>query len=374
MLKSNIGLMLRLKSILTLVFIMTAVDLYSQNNSLFHNTCVSFGIGPDAYVRDGSLSVGGGAEVAFGKWILNTAGVRGQLSGQYAGSQLYTYADLDFFFDPITSIKGRSHSIFWRSYVIVGIGAVHGINGDNDFSGNIGLGVDYVIGNNFRLYAELKNHIHPSGFDNNANSSLLTLLSFGSIYDIDNNPTRSRSRFETQGLKNDCFFQVSMGVSSFNYKGIESMNQRLSLLTPIVEFSIGKQLNTHWLVRVSASGLYARSEEELFTYYNIRGDIILDVITLFAPNGYSLPFALRPYVSTGVVARLDDQSNFLVSATAGMMAVYKFSKNNELFLDARYLMTPPRFAHVSQPQSSFSVGLFTLAIGYSYMFTKSSFR
>lgn len=366
--------MIRLKSVLTLTLIMASGNLYSQNNGFIHNTYVSFGIGPDAYVRNGGLSVGGGAEVAFGKWILNTAGIRGQFSGQYAGSQLYTYADLDFFFDPITSIKGRSHSNFWRSYVIIGIGAVHGINGDNDFSGNIGLGVDYVVGNNFRLYAELKNHIHPSGFDNNINSSLLSLLSFGAVYDIENNPTRSRSRLETQGLRNDCFFQVSLGVSSFNYNCIESMSQRLSLLTPIIEFSIGKRLNTHWLVRVSASGLYARSEEELFSYYNIRGDLVLDVIPLFSPNGFSLPFALRPYVSTGVVARLDDQSNFLISATAGMMAVYKFSKSNELYLDARYLMTPPRFAHVSQPQSTFSVGMATLSIGYSYMFTKSSYR
>ena len=339
-----------------------------------YNTFVSMGVGPTAYFHQSGTGLGAGVDFSYGKWLLTSAGLRLQLSGYYAQGEIYGYVSLDYFFDPITAIKWRNPSNTFRTYLLMGAGLVHSLAGDNDFFATVGMGADMKVSDNWRLYAEMRCRIHPSDFDNNEKSSQMTSFMLGAIRDIAFNPTRSRAINETQQMENDWFFQVSLGVNSFNYKGVESFNERLSLLTPTFEFGLGKRLTTLWSVRMHFSGLYSRSSDELFSFYNARGDVMVDLASLF---GYDLPvphFSVQPYVGAGIVTRLDDQSHFLVAIAGGGQILYRPSPRNTVFLDARYLIPPPRFAHVETPQSTFSVGIATLTIGYSYTFSKCSFK
>ena len=145
-------------------------------------------------------------------------------------------------------------------------------------------------------------------------------------------------------------------------------------MTPIFEFGIGKRLTTLWQIRLCASGLYAKSSEELFSYYNIRGDLMMDPMALLMPAKPYRSFTAMPYLSAGIVTRLDDQSNFLFSPAVGMQLVYRADKRNSIYLDARYCVTPPRFARIDTQQSIYTVGMATAVIGYAYTFSRQSFR
>lgn len=350
----------------------------AQTHGLFGNSFLSASLGPNLYLSSHGTSFGGGASFSFGKWILNTTGMRAQISAQMASvessQQFYYYGHCDIFFDLLTAIRGRNPSDVLRSYVLVGVGLVHTSRGDNDFCGTVGLGADWLFSPNWRLSLELESFVHPSDFDNNARSSVLNSFQMGIVYDIFNNPTRSRSRFETRQFTNDWFFQLALGVSSFNHNGIGDFHDRVNLLTPIFEFGIGKRLTSCWLIRFNMSGLYTRSVDELFSYYNVRGDAMLDAVALFNPNLVYSPVTIRPYLSAGIVTRLDDQSHFLFSPAGGLQFSYHPDKRNEIFLDMRYLITPPRFAHVEASQGTLSVGLATLTVGYGYTFSRMSFK
>ena len=345
----------------------------AQHGSFFRNSYLSLGVGPNYYLG----SIGGGAEVTYGKWLLTSAGMRGQFDFALANSesaslQPYYAAHFDLFFDPVTAIRGRNVSDTWRLYFDVGFGLIHS-TGDNDFLVSAGIGTDKRIGDDWRLYAELAAMAFPSEFESQPQASLMPKFTVGVTYDIAHNPTRSRSHSETRDFGHDWFFQVAMGVCSFNYRGIGDFSDRLRLLTPIFDFGIGKRFTSLWGARLCLSGLYAKSQEEVFTYYDARGDIMFHPLNwLFSRRGDVL-FDFVPYASGSALARLDDQKHFMITVAAGCIFAFHLDSKNELCLDARYLLTPSRFAHITIPQSTLSVGMATLALGYSYYFSRRSF-
>lgn len=348
----------------------------AQFQGIFNNTYLVGEVGPNYYLNRNARTIGGGVELGFGKWINNTASLRGIVTAQYANkaksSEIILYGHADVLFDLVSSIRGRNTSRF-RSYLLIGIGLAHNMSGDNDFCGVLGIGGDWQIVDDWRLVCELSTLVHPSDFDNNSYSSFLPSLSIGVLRDINYNPRRSRAKDETRQFGYDWFFQVAFGVNSMNYKGIGTFEDRIGLLVPAFEFGIGKSLTKAWSCRLTACGLYAKTQEELFTYYNLRGDLMLDVTGwLMGERGRTM-IDMKPYLGASLVSRLDNQAKFLLGSTFGAMLVYRHDEKNELFLDARYLLTPPRFAHVTQKQETFSVGMATMTVGYSYVFTRNSF-
>ena len=345
----------------------------AQGFEPFRNSFASLGVGPTYYAG----SLGAGAEAAFGKWVISTTAFRGHFNVNFvprdAGLQTYYYGHADMMVDIFSALKGRNPSDKLRSYLVVGGGIVH-TKGDNDFCATVGVGVEYKFSENWRFYGEAGALTHPSDFDNNESASVLASLNFGVVYDIAANPTRSRSRFETKSFSDDWFFNIALGGCSVNYGDISSFSERMSLLTPIFEFGIGKRLTTFWQIRLCATGLYAKTVDDYFSYYNIRGDIMIDPVTYFSYDNASPRFLVRPYLGAGVVARLDDQSNFLVTPAAGLQLVWRADKRNQIYIDGRYSVTPPRFVSSSQHQRIGSVGLATLMFGYSHTFSRVTLR
>lgn len=347
----------------------------AQFQSTFINNYFTIKTGPNYYYNHFDGSVGLGLDINYGKWMINTASLRTQLSAQLANkgksSGFIVYAHEDVLLDIISSIKGRNKSRF-RSYFILGMGLAH-CNGDNDFCGLVGVGGDCRISDDWRLTGELSSIIYPSDFDHNSTTSFLPSLTFGLQRDINYNPTRSRSREETRQFGYDWFFQVGVGVSSLNYSGIGSFKDRVDLLMPAFEFGVGKMLTNIWSVRIDAAGLYARSHDERFSYYTICGDMILDMAGWLASAAGRTLFDFKPYAGAGILTRLDDQSHFLFGMAAGAIVSFRPDPKNEVFIYGRYVLTPPRFVHVKEDQTTFSVGVATLMLGYSYIFSRNSF-
>lgn len=366
--------MLKFSKYILAILLLLPLGLNAQLPEMFRNSSVSFGTGANYY----SGNVGFGAEVAFDKWVVSTVAMRAQIeanfsTGHSSAMHLYYYGHADIMIDLFSALKGRNPSDLWRSYFLMGGGMVH-TQGDNDFCAIIGLGAQLKFADDWRFYAEASCMAHPYDFDGNEASSAMMALNFGLVYDIANNPTRSRSREETQRFGNDWFFNVALGCSSVNYGEITSLGQRAKLLTPTFEFGIGKRLTTLWQIRLCASGLYAKTLEDYFSYYNIRGDIMIDPVAYFNSTTSNPKFSARPYLGAGVVTRLDNQSHFLITPVAGMQLAWRADRRNQIYFDARYLVTPPRFVQSSLNQRIGSVGIITLLAGYSYTFSPVSFR
>lgn len=361
----------------------------AQISEFFRNSYVSLGVNPNFYLYDGGNSFGGGVSASYGKWVLTSFGVRGQLSMQYAqglkGSQIYTYAHGDFFFDPITSLRGRNLSNFWRFYILVGFGAVHSNAGDNDFMGHAALGVDYRVSDNWRLFAEGGSYVQPSSYDNNLKASELFFLTMGVERDICYNPTRARARNESQNFANDWFLQLALGANMVNFSGAGNIFDRLHYSMPVLDLGVGKRINTTWSFRIQTSGLYARYQrthpapygnptysDENFTYVHMHSDLALNMIGLFTQR---IPdFSVLPYVGMGVCMQAGHVSNFLFGVDGGLMLSYLLPEGNSgIYLDARYVLMPPRFIEPGINQGSFSVGMATLSLGYTHILSRRSF-
>jgi len=367
-------IMRRFLSTLLLLYSLLPTSTYAQAGDFFLNSYLSMGVGPSLYLHNGTQSVGVNVNASYGKWILTTAGLRGQFMACYLlDNGGYLNADFDFFFDPITAIRGRNTSDVLRTYALLGMGVIHTLSGDNDFCGTVGMGADYRVGDRWRVFAEINAKFFPSSFDGNDRSAVMPMASAGLVRDIQFNPTRSRARNETKQLSNDWFFQIGLGANSFNYNGISGWSDRLAQMMPNFQFSIGKRLNTLWSVRTQMSGLYLKSCDETFSYYHGQANVMLDLATLVNRDFYRSSVTIRPFVGAGLVARLDDQSNFLFAVDGGAQLVYRPSHRNEIFVEAGYGVLPPRFAHVEYSQSAISVGIASFSIGYCYTFTKPSF-
>ena len=355
--------------VLVLVLLATAVK--AQPFSPFRNGFASVGVGATYY----SGVAGLGADVALGKWILSTTALRGVFDVNLSsanGTEMhpYYYGHFDLMVDIYSALRGRNPSDYFRSYLILGGGAVHSSFNDNDFCAVAGIGGDFRISDDWRLFTELSMTVHPSDFDNKMKSSAVFSFKAGVLYDIADNPTRSRSRFETKSFPDDWFFNVALGVCSVNHREIADFNDRISHLTPVFEFGIGKRLTTLWQIRLCASGLYAKANDDFFSFYNLRGDIMIDPVAYFSRDNFNPMFSVVPYLGAGVVARLDSQSDFLVAPTLGMQLLWRADKRNHLYLDGHYVVTPPRFVKSEVVQPVGSVGLFTLMVGYAHIFSR----
>ena len=373
--------------ILTLIFIALFLQQgRAQFENVLDNTNVSFSIFPNYYINHDFGSMGAGVELGFGKWIIKTVSIRGQLALQYVQrrneSDFIAYLHGDWTFDIITSLKGHNKSDF-RSYLVLGIGAAHTLSGDNDFCGVAGIGLDWQMSAHWRLFTEASTIVHPSDFDKNSLSSNLASLKMGLIRDIRQNPTRRREAYDTRQFGYDWFFLLGTGVSWQRYNGKGDLKQRIEETKPIVEFGLGKTISRIWGLRLTGSGFYIKNMKEMFTYYTVRGDMIIDVRSWLTPDEKTgMPmtpwtqsniFNVKPYFGAGLVTRMDDNTHFLFSAVAGGLLTYRFGSNNEIFIDGRYMLTPPRFARVRRKQNMFSVGLVSLTIGYSLFITQRSY-
>lgn len=361
--------------ILTIVVALFPLTGRAQLQGAFDNTYMSVKAGPNYYWNHAVGAMGVGIDVDYGKWIINTFSLRGQISALFSNerrSQLYCYAHADALYDMVASFSGKRRGNF-RSYVICGIGFLNNLDKDYDCCLSVGLGGDVGVGGKWLMSCELKTMIIPSSFDEVMEPSILPTIMVGMVREINSNHNRIRTRRETRSFGNDWFVQIAAGVSSLNYNGLGGMEERLSLLTPIAECGLGKNISKTWSGRFNLSGFYCKSKKELFSYYNIRGDMIMSLAGFLFPNVRTTSFDIKPYFGVSLLTRLDDQSNFQLGTALGMMFTLKPMGNNEIYMDVRYVMTSKRFVHEHVNQTTLSVGMATVSIGYSYFFSKRSF-
>lgn len=349
--------------------------LHLQAQSIWDNVYMSVGAGWSTY--DGTRSVllnpvGTNYQLTVGKLMLRSVGVRAQYQQSKfepldTSDAMYHNLHADLYISLLNAISGVNPNRRVQLDWLMGMGAVCQTvrQRDNDFYLNLGLRMELALNYGFYFFVEQQNAIYPPEFDYNEQLSWMPSLSAGLSFHVLDNDYRY-SRGESRSTLNDWFFSIAAGVNSLQYKGISSYSDRLRQLTPAVELALGKNLSYHWALRMQCSGVQVRSDTERATFWNLHGDLMLNLSTLLSSNQKAQPFSLMPYVGGGLLTRSDHKDLLQFALIAGLYSRLTIGARSDVYLDLRYALTPPRFAHVAYSQTAFSVGVATVSLGYVY--------
>src|SRR5574344_354473 len=359
----------------------------AQNVVSLENVFFSAGFGANTYINDGQKAFdnqGFQGEISAGLWILNPVGCRIQLTQLQSTNALnvssnYTYGHFDFLWNPVASFLGYNPYRWFDFELLYGVGVTRRNSGqlsaDNDFALVGGLACDIGGRNPLRAHAELKTFMNPPDYDDNLHASFLPSLSIGINYDLNYNPYRARVRGISPNMASDWYFSFSvLGVNSLQYRGVGNFTNRLKLLSPSADVSIGKCFSTIWGGRLQFLGIQVATNNDAFAFANIHADLMLNLSYLVAPQIYMHRFSVSAYGGAGLIGRTYDKWNFLFSVDGGLFCRYILSYYSDVFLVMNYTLTPPRFADVETGQSFYSVGIATVSLGYIYNIGKSVCR
>lgn len=398
-----------MKKILLAVLLLLTICQSSQAQVIrfIDNTFVTLGGGVNWYGNDyGSVfnkmtqpdQLGAPSfDVAFGKWIFNPVALRVSYSGFRAtnvypipqpsgtksatgipglgdstatASTLFLAPHVDLIWDVMTSIKGLKPRNF-NIYPFIGFGMVYRlpnpyVHRDTDFTALAGVDVEWAFAPNtmpgWKLFAQGKVFMFSSGFDNNTSTSSLFDLQAGLKYDIHPMPYRHRVSGESRLPGDDWYIGFGAGL---NFAQTHAFSGFETNLQPIGDIFLGKYFTTLLSARLQANfGMCAINENTNFTYYNLHGDILFDVMNIkFAVR--NRPFSVLPYLGAGVINRTDTPK-LQVSADLGAFLRIYLNKHSDLYFDVRYAMAHSRFIRDFEGvgQRAFSFGIPSISFGY----------
>lgn len=364
-----------------LLFLTVSVTVSAQATRFIDNTFVTIGGGVNFYGNDKGLSnaeIGWPSfDLAAGKWVFNPVALRVGVSGFRAtndyfisdaassgtiksstgipglgdsiatASTLFTAIHADLVWDVRTSFSGLQSRTF-NVYPFVGFGLVRrGANpymaSDRDFVALAGLDLDWAFAPEtmpgWKLFLQGKMFFLSQAFDQNESFSNLIDLQAGLKYDINATPYRHRVAGQSRFFADDWYIGFGAGL---NMAQTHAFNTFETNLQPVGDLTLGKYFTTFLSARLQGNlGMAALSPDTSFTYYNIHGDFLFDVLNIKVAVR-NRPVSVLPYVGAGVINRTDD-SRMKVSADFGAYLRLYLDKHSDLFFDLRYVLAHARF-------------------------------
>lgn len=366
-----------------LFFIMEGGKAYAQS-SVLDNLALSLGVGVDYYKHNSpSLFANQGKDfqLSLTKGLLHNMGLRAQFQRERFpfdnNPADYYFAHVDYVWNITNTFFGnnpnRRHNLDGFTGFSLAVCHYDRSGSDNDFASTFGLQYQYTLDYGFYLYLEEQNYLLPPAFDKGDQLAIMPTVNIGLAYRFVDNPYRFQ-RGESQSPSNDWYFSVSAGVNSMQYRGVGTLNTRLQYLAPCIEFAIGKNLSSVWASRLQWSGLQVRNETDAMAFFDFHADIMVNAVNFFKQESRSQKFSVYPYAGTGLFVSKIDIDDIQIAFIGGLYSRYTTGQHSDLFIDIRYGIVPPRFAHVSQNQSFYTVGLATLSFGYVYNIGTSTCR
>ncbi len=356
----------------------------SAQSSLLDNLSVSLGVGLDYYKHQSTslfANQGKDFQLTITKGLLRDMGLRAQLQRerfQFNNNPAdYYFAHVDYVWSITNTFLGnnpnRKHNLDGFAGFSLAVCRYDRSGSDNDFASTFGLQYQYMLDYGFYLYLEEQNYVLPPAFDNCNKLSLIPTLNVGLAYRFVDNPYRFQ-RGESVSPSNDWYFSVSTGINSMQYRGVGALKERLQYIAPCIEFGLGKNLSSVWATRFQWSGLQVRNENEAVAFFNLHADIMVNAVNFFLQESRAPKFSVYPYVGPGLFVSQIDIDNIQIAFVGGLYSRYTVGHHSDLYIDIRYGVVPPRFAHVSQSQSFYTVGLATIGVGYVYNIGTSTCR
>ena len=355
-------------------------------------------------INGGSTGITGG--LALGKWIaeplalrfgidmVNVATTR-QTAAADGSSMMHFFATIDAMWD-FKSIFGHGpQDWFIRVYPMVGIGGVFrsldGYESDeeasapgyNYFQTMLGLHVPFSFSRYSGLsgFLEYKYYILPDSYDYNDGNVRMNLLTLGLTKRFTRDPYHRRTANESQSARDDWF--VGFGIGP-NYSTFELFTNPysggLAMLGVAPEIMVGRNYSNFWTLRLELTGLSGHepfdtlsqtTNSYMFSY--LHGDLMVNLThALNFRRGVKWNFL--PYIGAGPAWRYDILE-LNMAGNIGLMARRYINEAGDFFIDAKYVMIPPRIGGGKGPSGDiYGDGLPSITVGYIYNFGVTSTR
>lgn len=366
---------------------------------VMENTFYSVSVGGNTYQNENvSLMEATGFHVSFavGYHLSNTVSLRAQAqvvkfdasaAKGLGARQAYGHADL--MWNLINCFKGYNANRRFALQPYLGFGVAHA-QGDNDFCITAGVQLSERVGRSVDLYLEAASLFLPAGFNNNGTFSLLPTATAGIALHLNENNQYNGDRSDTPKPQSDWYVGLGMlGINSFQYSGIGSFSDRLHELQPAMGLSIGKEFTPCWGGRVLLSGSQCKYTDWFveepnpvlqrldgqFRCFSMHADLMFNMVQAFRQQRHMPRCMLDPYMGAGVLFRSDYPQELHFSMNAGLNLRLMVSRTSDIFLDVRYAITEPTFAHINYTdQHRFGVGIATVTAGYMFNFGQFRYR
>ena len=361
----------------------------SAQRPFLENTFLSVGGGLNTYANDAysiGQTKGFNGQVAAGYHFSNSVAMRATISGMTNSSTtgvngLYIYGHGDLLWNIPNSFLGYNGYRQWGAEAIYGFGLAHACpTGDNDFVIFLGARGTYRTKCNVLFFLEGSTMLHPSEFDHNERLSWAPAITGGLELFINENAYYNRDNPGCPSPSSDWYLGFGLiGITSFQYNGIEDFGQRMQMVRPAVEVNIGKSFTPCWGGRVSLSGGQGgytdmvlmegnpqpKEVEDSFLYFSSHCDMMFNLTQALLKPRFMPRLTVFPYGGAGLIYRADQQKELRIGLNGGLMLRYIVGQQSDVYLDLRHTITQSGFAHLEgYNQGRFSVGLTTITAGY----------
>lgn len=269
--------------------------------------------------------------------------------------------------------------LLWRDFTETDKGPALGE--DNDFQAMLGFQLPMRLSDHWTSFLEAKCTFFPQHFDASNGDNYFISFLLGASYQWSDNPFHRSTTYESRELSHDWFVGFGGGpqISSFEFE--YAFDAKSKLWTIVPELIFGRNFSNVWTIRFELSGFFARERYNAetstlgmrynFNYLHTDFMINLSRLTKFQPGSR---LNIMPYMGAGPIWRYRTPQ-YTVAADAGLLTRYYINPSGDLYLDLKYIMTPPRVAGNIGPSGSiFGVGYTSLTFGYIYNFNHTFTR
>jgi hypothetical protein len=259
---------------------------------------------------------------------------------------------------------------------------------DHEFQAMLGGHIAYRFSKGWDAFLDGKVHFFPEPFDQSGGGSYLTSLTLGITRNFTESPFHRRTENESRSVAEDWFVGAGLGMnySSFSFEHFAPFD--MWGFAPEIMF--GRNYSNFWTIRFELNGLTAHERFDTienmagpgYSFSNFHTDVMLNLThAIKFTRGKRLN--VLPYLGAGLVWRYGNVK-FDMAADFGVMLRYYLGRHSDLYLDAKYIMVPPRIAGGEMGEALpiggligaplLWVGLPSITVGYIYNFGRSTTR
>ena len=345
---------------------------------------------------DSRLSVlhpGFSGGISVGKWILNPLAFRVSLDfmttpeafGPGTNNSRFALASAEFLWDPNATFF-RIHDEWYLTpipfYPMIGLGAAFRsspqLGTDHEFHTMLGAHVPFRFGKSgWEAFLEYKCNFFPEVLDGSGGDVFLHSFLVGMTRNFTPSPYWRRTANESRDISEDWFIGAGIGpnFTSFTWEHIDKPD--MYGIAP--ELMVGRNYSNFWTIRFELSGLtghgpydtIAGKAGKSFSFSSLHADVMIN-LTHAIKYTRGIKLNVLPYLGAGLVWRYDN-IRFDMAADFGVMLRYYVGRSSDIYLDAKYLMVPPRIGGGVGPNGPgvgllsnkiLWVGLPSITVGY----------
>ncbi|MCQ2262387.1 MAG: hypothetical protein MJZ42_04450 [Bacteroidales bacterium] len=361
---------------LLLLLLIVAFGARAQNGSFCEKSYVSVGAGGLYYLNDGnnfSHRWGYSGECTYGVNIFQRVGFRIQGFADHVYNPIdnphfYFGAHFDLTLNLMRCFGGYRAALNNELAPFLGFGALERhktAEEGRDLELFVCPGIYYShrIYNDILLQIEAKAKLMPWGFDHSDNLSSFFSITAGVMHRFSNQPYQTDRVISHIEATKNWYMSLSAGMTSFQYADNFSFSQRMTMLKPMAEFSVGHYVSSTVGLRAVLGFCQGQTRTTSFNVLTAHGDIMLNITNMIRYQ-QNRQWNFSVYGGAGLMGRFGDNIAG-ISLDLGALTRLWLSLSSDIYLDLRYTAVPSRFANMPG-QSAISVGFLSAQLGYCY--------